>query len=565
MELVLTVVQAPPGTHSQDQQYVLTTAGGTIGRAETSACHLPCPDRVVSSQHASIQYQGGQFCLVDISKNGTEVNGNAAPKGDGAPLALSNGDVIQCGRFQLSVALSNGAMAALPKGLGNADFLSNAPALSPTPAFPAAATASDSFATPKDAFADSIAAPASDSLDDWLSSPSSNANTPAPTASTPPAAGMAGWGTVAEKSKGEVCPVEALGGDSFDEPERDIFGNPVNGSKEPKEDLSAPSPSAWEDDEWWKGESAISPSPASSAHIHVNPVSEAPPAPAIPTPTPSPAPSPTPRPSAAPTFAPAAPPATADAFASSHQNIDASNIDDVLGFDSAPAAPADSMQIEPAFPTETPSSAAVVRQAATDTSDSFGRHLGVNPKTQLPEQELKTLGAKIIRNTVSRLMELIKARTNIKNELRVQHTTLQAQDNNPLKFSVTSDDAVGVLFSESRSTSFMAPDEAIDDSFDDLSDHQIAVMAGMQAAYEHMFKQFSPTKLEALFNTKSGLLGNKRAANWEAFKSHYQRLTGDREATYNQLFGQTFAKHYEQRLAELKSQRMVRSPQSGGQ
>ena len=99
-------------------------------------------------------------------------------------------------------------------------------------------------------------------------------------------------------------------------------------------------------------------------------------------------------------------------------------------------------------------------------------------------------------------MELIKARTNIKNELRVQHTTLQAQDNNPLKFSVTSDDAVGVLFSESRSTSFMAPDEAIDDSFDDLSDHQIAVMAGMQAAYEHMFKQFSPTKLEALFNTK---------------------------------------------------------------
>ena len=562
MELVLTVVQAPPDTQSQNQKYVLTTAGGTIGRAETSACHLPCPDRVVSSQHAAIQYQGGQFCLVDTSKNGTELNGSPAPKAEGAPL--TNGDIIQCGRFQLSVTLSSGEMAALPKGLGNADFLSNAPALSAAPAFPVAAAPNGGFASSSDAFTESIANPSSDSLDDWLGSPSSAANVPAQTANTPAIAGaVAGWGTVAEKKKQDVCPIEAFGGDDPGEPERDIFGNPIGGSKEPAEDLSAPSTNAWEDDEWWKGESAISPSPASSAHIHINPVSAAPAA--------TPTPKPTPKPSAAPTFAPSpAPvPAAKDAFAGSHQNIDASNIDDVLGFGSAPAAPADNMQIEPAFPTETPRQDVRTPPAAStneaSTNSSFGRDLGVNPKTQLPEQELQTLSAKIIRNTVTRLMELIKARTNIKNELRVQHTTLQAQDNNPLKFSVTSDDAIGVLFSESRSTSFMGPDEAIEDSFDDLSDHQMAVMAGMQAAYEHMFKQFSPTKLEALFNTKGGLLGNKRAANWEAFKNHYQRLTTDREATYNQLFGQTFAKSYEQRLAESKGQRMVRTPNHGKQ
>ena len=559
MELVLTVVQAPPDTQSQNQQYVLTTAGGTIGRAETSACHLPCPDRVVSSQHAAIQYQGGQFCLVDTSKNGTELNGNPAPKSDGAPL--TNGDIIQCGRFQLSVTLSSGEMAALPKGLGDADFLSNAPALSAAPAFPAIAAApSGGFASSNDAFAESMASPVSDSLDDWLGSPSASSPAPTPTANTPAIAGaIAGWGTVAEKKKEDVCPIEAFGGDDLVEPERDIFGNPIGGHKEPAEDLSAPSTNAWEDDEWWKGESAISPSPASSAHIHINPVSAAP--------TAMPSPTPIPKPSSAPTFAPTA----TDAFAGSHQNIDASNIDDVLGFGSAPAAPATNMKIEPAFPTETPQQAVrtppapTTNEGSAQANSSFGRDLGVNPKTQLPEQELQTISAKIIRNTITRLMELIKARTNIKNELRVQHTTLQAQDNNPLKFSVTSDDAIGVLFSESRSTSFMGPDEAIEDSFDDLSDHQMAVMAGMQAAYEHMFKQFSPTKLEALFNTKGGLLGNKRAANWEAFQNHYQRLINDREATYNQLFGQSFAKNYEQRLAESKGQRMVRTPNHGEQ
>ncbi|HEY7774761.1 MAG TPA: type VI secretion system-associated FHA domain protein TagH [Marinagarivorans sp.] len=581
MELVLTVTQAPQGTQSQDQQYVLTTAGGTIGRAETSACHLPCPDRVVSSQHASVQYQGGQFYLVDTSKNGTEVNGTAAPKHGDAPLALNNGDIIQCGRFQLSVVLRSSDMAALPKGLGTADFLDNAPAVSAAPNFPAPnpPAAGGGFATPDDVFADNLGLSSSaqeDSLDAWLGEPSSSFGQPAnntPAVASPPlsagssSGGLAGWGTVADKNKGDVCPIEALDSNPADDFERDIFGNPVNGV-EPQADLSAPSPSAWEDEEWWKGESASSQAPASSAHVYINPMSESAPA--------SPAPS-TPRPGGAPT--PPAPAVSPDAFAASHNNIDASNIDDILGFDappahaapapnSAPAAAWATPQAVPPQPEQSPAAQPAPATAhqqpvqnqpsAASSSEDFGRYLGVNAKTQLPEQQLKALGAKIIRDTVNRLMGLIKARVNIKNELRVQHTTLQAQDNNPLKFSVNAEDALNAMFSENRSTSFMAPDQAISDSFDDLSDHQIAVMAGMQAAYDHMFKQFSPSKLESLFNAKAGLLGNKRAANWEAFKAHYQRLTSDREASYNQLFGQTFAKQYEQRLAELKSRRISR-------
>ena len=602
MELVLTVTQAPPGTQSENRQYVITSVGGTTGRAETSACHLPCPDRVVSSQHASIQYHDGQYVLVDTSKNGTDVNGSPASKDMGMPQPLKNGDIIQCGRFQLAVALRDGQMAALPKGLDAVDFLDNAPAPVSTPAFAAPAVQANSGFDAAIGGGDfgstgaaSDAMPADD-LDSWLSGIDSPSST-----SGHSGTGTDGWGAVAETNSANIDSVAGL---SPEAEAADIFGHKAAES-EPSIPAGLPQSPSWEDDDWWKGDA---PSPAPSQHVHIQP--QAPSShsavtdlfgePAHPKPQ-------------APAAQPAATPASGGGFAHIGSNNDTdgfgqiapgdiapSNIDDVMGLDAAPtpqtppAAPqpqapqqaqgewgqTESAQVtpaaalQPAFeqappqqvpsPQPKPQTPQPIAQNATpmanvQSGETLGRLLGVNPQTQLPEPDLLRAGAKVIKESVSRLMGLIRARSNIKNELRVQHTTLQAQDNNPLKFSVNADDALGLLFGTGRSASFMSAEEAIRDSFDDLSDHQLAVMAGMQAAYDHMFKQFSPSRLENIFDAKGGILGSKGAANWDAFKNHYQRLTQDREASYNQLFGQVFAKAYEARLAELKSQRINRS------
>lgn len=193
---------------------------------------------------------------------------------------------------------------------------------------------------------------------------------------------------------------------------------------------------------------------------------------------------------------------------------------------------------------------------ATEELRQLATLLGVD---DLKEDQLRSLApemASIINETASRLIDLLRARTAIKNELRVQHTMIQMTDNNPLKFSATATDALKVMFSGDRSA-FMRPVEAVQDSFDDLSDHQVAVLKGMNAAYEAMFRHFNPESLKRFINAKEGLLGSQEGRNWVAFEKYYESLKADHETSYNKLFGEEFARSYEKQLADLKNTRAL--------
>jgi predicted component of type VI protein secretion system len=80
----------------------------------------------------------------------------------------------------------------------------------------------------------------------------------------------------------------------------------------------------------------------------------------------------------------------------------------------------------------------------------------------------------------------------------------------------------------------------------------------MNAAYETMLNHFNPENLKRHINAGDSLLGNKNAKNWSAFEEYYKSLKGDYETTYNELFGEDFARHYEKQLAELKNTRALK-------
>jgi len=48
--------------------------GGTIGRSLQNDWILPDPDRFISGRHATIDFKGGIYYLVDTSTNGIYVN-----------------------------------------------------------------------------------------------------------------------------------------------------------------------------------------------------------------------------------------------------------------------------------------------------------------------------------------------------------------------------------------------------------------------------------------------------------------------------------------------------------
>ena len=183
--------------------------------------------------------------------------------------------------------------------------------------------------------------------------------------------------------------------------------------------------------------------------------------------------------------------------------------------------------------------------------------MGLRDLSKEQLDQLPPAVAEALVQTLSRLMDILRARSNIKNEIRATHTIIGATENNPLKFAAQIDDAMNYMFSNT-SAAFMPADKAIDDSFNDLEDHQMATLAGTRAAYEAMLAHFNPAQIivETGADPVEGrLIGGKKAKAWDAFQKHYGRLISDPEGTYNRLFGEEFALSYEQQVQQLKAMR----------
>lgn len=186
------------------------------------------------------------------------------------------------------------------------------------------------------------------------------------------------------------------------------------------------------------------------------------------------------------------------------------------------------------------------------------RAAGIDP-ANADEETLASLG-EILRVVVEGVMEVLHSRAAIKNQFRVPTTTLKPVENNPLKFSPNADDALFNLFSR-RSQSFKAPGDAFREAFDDLKAHQIAMMAGMRAAFGALLGRFDPDQLQESFDRglkRSALLDViNRTKYWDLYREMYADLGND-DATFRRLFGDEFAQAYEeqmQRLTALRSEK----------
>ncbi len=88
--------------------------GGTIGRSLQNDWILPDPDRYISGRHATIDFKGGIYYLVDTSSNGVYVNGDCEPVGKGNVRRLFNGDVLRLGDFEITVSIDHGESIVVP-------------------------------------------------------------------------------------------------------------------------------------------------------------------------------------------------------------------------------------------------------------------------------------------------------------------------------------------------------------------------------------------------------------------------------------------------------------------
>jgi len=88
--------------------------GGTIGRALENDWILPDAEKYISGRHATIDYKGGAYYLMDTSSNGVYINDEIEPIGRGNPRRLFDGDRLRMGEFEINVSLDTGESLEMP-------------------------------------------------------------------------------------------------------------------------------------------------------------------------------------------------------------------------------------------------------------------------------------------------------------------------------------------------------------------------------------------------------------------------------------------------------------------
>jgi type VI secretion system protein len=114
MPLQLEIVSRPPELIGVDTVRLFREEGGTIGRSSQNDWVIPDPDRYISARHATIDYKGGMYYLVDTSTNGVYVNGDCEPVGKGNPRRLFNGDQLKLGDIRIVVSIDSGESLQVP-------------------------------------------------------------------------------------------------------------------------------------------------------------------------------------------------------------------------------------------------------------------------------------------------------------------------------------------------------------------------------------------------------------------------------------------------------------------
>jgi predicted component of type VI protein secretion system len=531
------------------------TAGGTIGRLSDNDWVFP--DEYISGHHARISFANGAYTIEDTSTNGVFINSTQNRLTRKKPYPLRNGDTIFIDDYEVRVAIgaepATVGSYAPPRSAPLSESLIPEDSLDGLPGAAGVPNATDPLALL--GLQSSPAIPAGPSAASLAKqSPLSEHYRPPRPVPPPPRPAPSAAQSAPPPPK---APPAGFIPDDYD---------PM--SSEEDDPFAAPDPPKSR-----PAQSSPPPAPAPPARPAAAPPARAVPAPPSraastvmtgPPRVPKPAPRQTPA---------SAPPESADPFEASGPGPMARP---TASEEPLPAAPPPRPQVPPrqaappappprqgaSPPTPPPSRPApsvqgAAPQPAGGAAPDFAALLqaaGVEGARVTPE--LSQQFGQILRVVVAGLMDVLRARDKIKDEFRMRMTTYKQADNNPLKFSVNVEDALHNLLVK-RNAAYLGPVEAFEDAFLDVRNHQMSMLAGVRVAYEAMLAEFDPDKLQEEFDPQAKganfLTGGAKTKYWELYRTRFRDMVKDADSSFRHLFGDEFAKAYEEQLARLKA------------
>lgn len=532
MPLTLTLDSGPGGAGRETR----TLSQGTlsIGRSPGNDWVLADPDRQLSKTHCVIVAAGGHYMLTDLSTNGVYVNGATERMPREGQLELTDGDDFRIGEYVIRVSEFAAPYAAaphpapggaLPGGLAHPDPFAGRGDLNPDPL-------DDMFgAAPGAPFVHPIAAPPPPVM--RTNDPFDVADEKVPARRIDPDNSLFRGITPSQEWQGPSqadhadAPLQAFAAPKAITPTNfdDLDLDALLGDTPPGQPAPAPMPAPMQ-----------APIPASMPPPPAPRAAPVPPSPArMPVQPPAHAAGPFDLEAAGAPAVPLARQATPAAAAAPAWPAPQA---------AAPAQPAAHPAATPGVPT---ADAARLLAAFLEGAGVPGLALGPDP-----ERAMHEAGA-VFNALVEGIRQVLISRAAVKNELRVEQTMLRARDNNPLKFSVTTEDAIAALLQLPR-PGYKPPLAATREAFDDVRSHEMAVMAGVQTALMGLLKRFEPTALEK--RLEPGMFGNilpaaRKARTWELFCATYKAIAAEAEEDFQSVFGREFGRAYTAQMQKL--------------
>jgi type VI secretion system FHA domain protein len=545
---------------------VFDGTGGLIGRLPDNDWVLP--GEYVSGHHARIQFRSGQFLVEDTSTNGVAVNSPDNRLQRGRPYPIKSGDRLFIDMYEISVAVTAGERARdpfVPAQIGGGSR--NSPLI---PEDPFAVDAFEATPAPMGGARAGRRGPpgdASDPLGDLVDPIAGtgeadplkvlgieNKRAPAPRA--PRASDLASGSPLSDPYRPPVVRIPEVVEPLTPEPIIPEDPAPHQGVIPPDYDPLAPETSG-------VASPAEPPVRSSPRQQEAPPRVVAPPPAVLRRPSPGPASARAPRsagvtPAAprVPVRAEPAPPAPIPPVAPAPRGPETPPEPDSP--DPMAGVVASQVPGRLHIPERAAGAPRLTGTAASSAGDfnfaAFLQGAGVQGVDVSP-QLARDFG-EVLRVVIAGLMETLRARERIKGEFRLRATTFKQTDNNPLKFSANLEDALHNLLVK-RNPAYLGPVEAFEDAFRDVRNHQMAMLAGVRVAYEAMLAQFDPQRLQADFDRqlkKGGFLGAPaRLKYWELYRERFRDRVRDTDSCFRDLFGDEFAKAYEEQLERLRA------------
>ena len=493
-------------------------SGGTIGRASRNDWVLP--EETVSSQHALISFQDNEFLITDLSTNGVFINNSDVPLGTGCTAPLSNAQTISIGLYQIAIKIetsqdSQNLATPSPESV----FQDPTPAqddafLSDATSDPldllGSASPQDSFTNhaslPEDLFGESHKAPLTQDQQAFENSPSSSvadAFIPPNTHTAPPESNSAipdNWD--------ETCFSPAVQKTTQDVSKE----SPISRTQEPSLEKDT------KDTEKIVSTASAEEIDIASQQTLITPLVSK----------------------------------TEESLLTENNPKQSHAIDELNK------------------PKQQPSS--LLKEKHNTQVDNENTHDNKFETGQLPlakasfinngldaslldDPNLVDQSLALLPFVLEGILATLRSRAEIKNELRASQTIIQQAENNPLKFSINLQDAFQNLLVNQR-PGFLSPEESIKQAFQDLTQHEAALIMGIQTGLNAMLEKISPdaieTKIENL-ETKKNIFGKiSSAKKWDYYKETYQHITENSSNSFIDMFGDDFVKGYEAYISNNK-------------